>query len=113
MSNCNQEYRRLEDVYFGKEEVSESREDQLERIYELSQTDGVPEKYPQRIPFGLAAVMIQVARDKDHVIEILSRKGVLENPEDWEIELAKDRLERAGNWVEEYAPEQARVENFG
>lgn len=105
-----QEYRQLEDVYFGKEEASESREGQLKRIYELSQANEVPEKCPQRIPFGLAAVMIQVARDKDHVIEILSRKGVLESPEGWEIELAKDCLDRAGNWVEEYAPEQARVE---
>lgn len=105
-----QEYRQLEDVYFGKEEGKESREEQLERIYELSQVKEVPKHYPQRIPFRLAAIMIQVARDKEHVIEILKRKGVLEDPDEWEVERAKERLDRAKNWVEKYAPEEARFE---
>lgn len=105
-----QEYRQLEDVYFGREEAKESREGQLRRIYELSQVDEVPEKYPQRIPFRLAVVMVQVTRGVDHVIEILSRKGVLEDPEEWEIELAEDCLRRAENWIEKYAPEDARIE---
>lgn len=105
-----QEYRQMEDVYFGKEDTAESREEQVERIYEFSQVDEVPPRYPQRIPFRLATVMIQVARDADHVLEILTRKGVLEDPEDWEIELARERLERAKNWVEGYAPEGARLE---
>lgn len=103
------EYRQLEDIYFGKEDTSESMRKQQERIYELSQVEDVPEKYPQRIPFALATVMIQVARDADHVMDILERKGVLEDPEDWEIEWAKERLRRARNWVEKYAPEQAKV----
>lgn len=103
------EYRQLENVYFGKEETSESREKQQKRIYELSQVEDVPEKYPQRIPFALATVMIQVARDADHVMEILGRKGVLEDPEDWEVKWAKERLRRAKNWVKKYAPKQAKV----
>lgn len=102
------EYRQLEKIYFGEEEISESMREQKERIYELSQVEDVPEKIPQRIPFALATVMIQVARDEEHVINILERKGVLENPEDWEIELAKERLNRAENWIEKYAPEPAK-----
>lgn len=105
-----QEYQQLEDVYFGKEEAVESREEQLKRIYELSQVEEVSKEYPQRIPFRLATVMIQVARDADHVIKILTRKGVLEDPSNQEIEHAKERLKRAKNWVEKYAPENARVE---
>lgn len=106
----HQEYRQCEDVYFDEEEVGESRKEQLKRIYELSQTDDVPEKYPERIPIRLATIMIQVARDVDHVIEILEKKDVLENPDDWEIELAKERLRKAKNWVEKYAPESEKLE---
>ncbi len=104
------EYRQLEKVYFGKDEAKESREEQLNRIYELSQVEDVPKKYPQRIPFSLATIMIQVARDSDHVIRILKRKGVLENPTNWEIKQAEERLERAENWVEKYAPDNVRLE---
>ncbi len=105
-----QEYRQLEDVYFDKDEVGESREEQMKRIYELSQTGEVPDYYPERIPIRLATIMIQVARDEDHAIEILERKGVIENTEDWEIELAKERLKKAKNWVEKYAPQSEKLE---
>ncbi|KXB01367.1 lysyl-tRNA synthetase [candidate division MSBL1 archaeon SCGC-AAA259O05] len=103
------EYRQLEDVYFGREEVKESREEQEKRIYELSQVGEVPDEYPQRVPFRLAVVLIQVAQDIDYAIDILRRKGVLEEPEEWEIDMANDRLRRARNWVEKYAPEQAKL----
>ncbi|KXA89818.1 hypothetical protein AKJ62_02330 [candidate division MSBL1 archaeon SCGC-AAA259D14] len=105
-----QEYRQFEDVYFEKEEVSESREEQMNRIYELSQVDKVPEHYPQRIPIKLAVVLVQVARDSDHALEILKKKEILRKPDDWELEIAYERLERAENWVEKYAPDQARLE---
>lgn len=104
------EYRQLEDVYFGVEEAKESRATQMERVYELSQIEDVPESRPQRIPFSLATVLVQVSRDKEHVLEVLERKEVLQNPEEWEIELAEERLDRAKSWVEKYAPENARVE---
>ncbi|KXA90918.1 hypothetical protein AKJ63_00595 [candidate division MSBL1 archaeon SCGC-AAA259D18] len=103
------EYRQLEDVYFGKEEVSESREEQEKRIYELSQVGEAPEEYPQRVPFRLAVVLIQVARDIDYAIDILRRKGVLEEPKDWEIDMVEDRLKKAMNWVKKCAPDQAKL----
>ncbi|KXB05380.1 hypothetical protein AKJ49_00900, partial [candidate division MSBL1 archaeon SCGC-AAA382A03] len=104
-----QEYRQLEDVYFGKEEVSESREEQMKRIYELSQVDNVPEHYPKRVPIRLAVTIVQVARDMDHMLKILKKKGVLKDADDWEIELAEERLKRAENWVDKYAPEEALI----
>lgn len=103
------EYRQLEKVYFGEDEAPESREDQMKRIYELSQVESVPENYPQRVPFRLAVVLVQVTRDDEHALEVLNEKGVLDEPEDWEVRMTKKRLERARNWVEKYAPEQAKV----
>lgn len=103
------EYRKLENVYFGLEEVNESRREQEKRIYELSRVGEVPDGYPQHVPFRLAVVLIQVAQDIDYAVDILRRKEVLEEPQDWEIDMAKDRLKRAKNWVEKYAPEQAKL----
>lgn len=104
------DYKQLEEVYFGVGDVSDSKEEQKKRIYELSQVRGVPESYPQRIPFMLATIMVQVTSDSDYIIDILTRKGVLEDPADWELELARDRLERAKAWVENYAPENQLLE---
>jgi len=104
-----QEFRHHEDVYFGKEEVSESRKEQMERIYELSQVDETPDSYPRRIPIKLATILIQVVRNDDQALRILKSKGVLQNPDEEEIKRVQERLERARNWVEKYAPEQARL----
>ncbi len=106
-----QQFRKVEGVYFDVEEdVPESRRDQMKRIYELSMTGDVSDNYPQRIPIRLATIMVQVASDKEHVINILKRKGVLENPGGWEVELAMERLEKAENWVDKYAPESEKLE---
>ncbi|MFW5913366.1 MAG: lysine--tRNA ligase [Candidatus Hadarchaeota archaeon] len=104
------EYRQLEEVYFGKEEAREEEKEQLDRIYELSQSNSVPDHFPQRVPFKLAAVLVQISRDIDHALKLLRKKRVLKDPDGWEIELAKDRLNRAGNWVENYAPDSVRIE---
>ncbi len=104
-----QEYQQLEDVYYGKEDAKESRKGQLERIYEFSQTDEVLPEYPQRVPFKLATVLVQVTRDFEHAMGILTKKGVLKDPKEREIELARERLERAENWIEKHAPENAKI----
>lgn len=103
------EYDNLEDIYFGESEVSRSKEPQLRRIYEISQTNAIPETRPQRIPFRLAAIMCQVARDSDHAIEILRKKGVLGELSERDLELARRRLKCAKNWIENHAPESARL----
>lgn len=104
------EYRQLEEAYFGEEEIEDSREEQLRRIYELSQTDEIPEKFPQRVPFKLVAVLTQISKDTSHALDLLERKGVLENPDKWEIENARQRLERAENWVQKHAPDSVKIE---
>lgn len=103
------EYDNLEDIYFGEKDVPDSREKQLKRIYELSQTNGVPEKRPQRIPFRLATIVCQIISDPYKVIEILRKKDVIDELNQSETELIKKRLSCAKKWIEKYAPESERL----
>lgn len=102
------EYDLMEGVYFGKVKPSDRREEQLKRIYELSQTGEPPKVQPQRVPFRFAAVLSQVMRDAEHATEILTSRKMLISPDKSDIEFAILRLGRARNWIEKHAPERLR-----
>jgi len=102
------EYDLAEQVYFGRATLPESRIEQVKRIYELSQTDGVPEQMPQRVSFRFAAILCQVAPTRERILEILETRGILKQPSDQDIQLAIRRIERAKRWIELYAPEHLR-----
>ena len=95
-------------VYFGEARAAGGREEQVKRIYELSQVAEVPSAKPQLVPFRFAAVLGQVMRDPEHAVEILTARKVLIKPNDRDIELALLRLQRAREWVEKHAPERLR-----
>jgi len=102
------EYDLVEGVYFGKVKSSGRREEQLKRIYELSQTGEPPKVQPQRVPFRFAAVLSQVMQNPKHATEILTSRKMLIDPSKSDIELAVLRLGRARNWVAKHAPERLR-----
>ncbi len=102
------EYDAVEELYFSGGEGGK-REEQKARIYELSQVEGVPERKPQRVPFRFAAVLSQVVGGREERgMEILRERGFLVQPTEEDLERARGRLRRAGNWVREYAPEWMR-----
>ncbi len=101
------EYDRVEELYFSGGEGR--REEQLSRIYELSQVEGVPARKPQRVPFRFAAVLSQVVGEREERgLEIMRERGFLVQPEEEDLRRALGRLRRARRWVEEYAPEWMR-----
>jgi len=102
------EYDLMEGVYFGKVKPSDRREEQLRRIYELSQKGEPPKVQPQRVPFRFAAVLGQVMKDSEHATEILISRKMLVNPSKSDIELAILRLGCARNWVAKHALERLR-----
>jgi len=109
MPDLYDEYDMVEQVYFKKAEAPGGREEQLSSIYEISQTGGVPEQVPQRVPFRFAAVLGQVVgADKEKAVEILGKRKVLVNPTPADVERAMGRISRAINWVQKYAPEHYR-----
>jgi lysyl-tRNA synthetase class 1 len=104
------EYDLAERVYFGRARLPPSRVEQVKRVYELSQTDGVPQQAPQRVPFRFAAVLSQVAPSEERMLGILKDRGLLVDPSQTEIALAVRRLRLARRWVELYAPEHVRFQ---
>lgn len=109
MIDLYDEYDMVEQVYFKKAEAPGGRDEQLGRIYEISQTAAVPEQAPQRVPFRFAAVLGQVVgEDREKALELLEKRKMLVNPGPADVELAMERISRAINWVQKYAPEHYR-----
>ena len=102
------EYELAEQVYFGKVRVEGRKEEQLKRIYELSQVREVPKKPMQRVSFRFATVLTQVMRDRKHAMKIMTSRGMLISPSESEVAQAFRRLELARNWVPAHAPEHLR-----
>ncbi len=95
-----------EKIYFGnKEAESEKRKENIKRNYELA-VNKIPDQEKQKVPYGFCSTIAQVAESKERRKEILKRTGHLENPSKIEIKKALERIEKAENWVEKYAPEK-------
>ncbi|MFH0961789.1 MAG: lysine--tRNA ligase [archaeon] len=91
------EYDKYERIYFGLEPAG-SGEENVRRIYELSQVSGeVPGEIPKNVPFSHAVTLAQIfERDSDAV-----EKLGIDSPE------LRERLSFAREWVGQgYAPEE-------
>jgi len=102
------EYDMVENAYFTETGIGDRKEEQVERIYELSQVRSVPKQQPQRISFRFAAVLCQVVKNWDQAIDIIKLRGIMTDPSQTDVELATKRLERALKWINDYAPEHLR-----
>lgn len=102
------EYDLVESAYYDKTAEAGKKEEQQKRIYEHSQVGRVSENPIRRISYRFAAVLAQVTNDEKKIIEVLTSRKMLVNPSDLETKLALRRVELAGNWVREYAPERLR-----
>lgn len=68
-----------------------------DRSYELSQ---LPASVSTRVPFRHMVTIVQIAKEFDHVIEILKRSGYeIDN-----IDAIKQRAINARNWLDKFAP---------
>ena len=102
------EYDLMEQVYFGMVEAGARKEEQFRRIYQLSQLHETPKQPVQRVPFRFAAVLSQVMRDEKQTIKVLTSRGMLTDPSEFDIKLALRRLRCAQNWVPKHAPARLR-----
>lgn len=104
------EYDRAERVYFGAEQAKNEREkENLTRSYELS-TPKIPKKLPVQLPYSYASMLYQCygAELKD-IVPVLKDSGHLEGKiSKRDREKIRNRVERAGYWVKNFAPEQYR-----
>ncbi len=105
--NVYDEYKQYERVYFKLEEPTHGMKD-VEYIYWLSQPDGkIPERPPIQLPYRHAVVLVQIAKDFDHFLEILRRQYSEEEINE-NVEYLRIIYQRAKSWVEKFAPENVR-----
>jgi lysyl-tRNA synthetase class 1 len=99
-----EDYDRCERIYYGREEVSESKAEKQRRIYELSQVRSVPEHMPTQVPFRHLCNLLQIhAGDVDRVIEFLALET-----SDEDLARIRTRAACGWNWIREFAPESFR-----
>lgn len=105
--NIYDEYKQYERVYFKLDKPTPGMKD-VEYVYWLSQPDGnTPKRIPIQLPYRHAVVLVQIARDFEHFLEILERqynKAEIES----NVAYLKTIYERARNWVKIFAPENIR-----
>lgn len=100
----------IEHQYFNPGELDNERERKhRQRVYEMAMAD-IPEEEPVRVPFKQAAFVAQTVpreRWKTKGFESLRRTGHLpEELSEEDRERTLNRLKRARNWAQEYAPEE-------
>ena len=100
------EYDRYERIYFGMEEESAGTKD-AKRVYELSQPYKIPEKMPLSIPYRHLAVVAQIGRNFEEVVEILGRKHEIKG---FDMERLRKRYEKIKYWLDKYAPEEIKFQ---
>lgn len=107
-----EEYDKTERVYFGKEKPKNPKEaQQLKRIYELSYVGQIPKKIPIQVSLRFAAIIAQIAKSDEEVINMLKRTGHIKK------ELTKqgkklllERIHYIKRWVKNFKPEMYFIE---
>jgi lysyl-tRNA synthetase class 1 len=102
-------YDATERIYFGKDKKENERETAHEkRLYELAHVGELPKKLPLQINLGHASMIVQSTNfDLNKAVNILKDTGhVPAKSSKDDLEYVKQRLTRAKQWIEEFAPEQ-------
>jgi len=101
------EYDIYERIYFGKEQPNDTeRLEDLKRIYELSQVNGIPESMPVQVSFSHIINLVQLKKDVNEIMASLKRSG---------YDLSGDlshlmrRINAAKFWLENFAPDEFKI----
>src|SRR3989344_566210 len=95
------DFDKTERIYFGKEEISESKLKREKRIYELCMVN-VPKKILVQPSFRHLTVLLQIYNDVSKILKYYK----VENK--FDVERVKERSLCALNWLEKYAPEDMK-----
>ena len=94
----------LEDVYFGKKQVSEKEATKLRGLFEYCYVMKPPAKPSVHVPYNLMAFLVKMAPKEcvnDYVAEKLQSYGYLQKGQDLDANL-KQRIEYALNWIMDF-----------
>ncbi|HMA99588.1 MAG TPA: lysine--tRNA ligase [Spirochaetota bacterium] len=100
-----EDFDRLERRYFGQEPLSAKKKKQQERVYQLAQPGSVYKDKPFRASFRHLCNIIQINSFDKSKTAAYYRKEIKNS---YDEELLLQRIERAVNWLEQYAPADFR-----
>ena len=107
----DEEYRRLEEVYYGVRNAKNEREGiNMKRLFEIIQMTPIPKEKPCRLSFDLACMLVQVLpedRRIERAIEILKKS--YKNISDFDKSLFAETLKKADAWIKKYATESEKI----
>ncbi|WP_371801976.1 lysine--tRNA ligase [Candidatus Lokiarchaeum ossiferum] len=98
------EYQRIERIFFGKEESTETEKKEVEFIYPLIQVDKVPKEFPAQIPLKLVTVLAQLKSVlKEEIIFSKAKEYLISNGNTSNLSIEEFRIiiKRALNWIDE------------
>jgi len=99
-----EDFEKVEKLYFGVEKLENQKElENLKRSYFMSQ-EKISGKAPVRIPYQFASLISQYYSDKDKILELLLNLNMIQQ-RDADLK----RIDLARNWVNLYAPEEAKI----
>lgn len=98
-----EDYDKCERIYFGEQKANDKKKAKENRIYELSQVNGVTKEMPYQTPFRHLCNLLQIHNgDIDTVIECLDDV----KPE--QVERLAVKAKCVWNWIREFSPEDFR-----
>ncbi|MFO7792621.1 MAG: lysine--tRNA ligase [Candidatus Saliniplasma sp.] len=96
------EYDKYEEEYF------EGDDEEMKKVYELSQASEPPRSKPQRIPYRHLVNLVQIYDDPEKIWEIVQETGDIDHPSEEDQVMMKERAERVEFWLENYAPDMVK-----
>ncbi|MEF8832885.1 MAG: hypothetical protein V5A66_05140, partial [Candidatus Thermoplasmatota archaeon] len=78
------------------------------RTYELSQVGSVPSKKPQRIPYRHLVNLVQIYEELEKIWSVAQQTGQIKEDRSEDYERFKNRADRVGYWLENYAPDMVK-----
>ncbi len=91
-----------------QEQYFENGDEDMKRIYELSQVEQAPGTKPQSIPFRHMVNLVQIYDDFDKIWDIAKRTELIEEPTEQDRRRMEDRSRHVETWLEIFAPEMVK-----
>lgn len=101
----------IERAYFSDSDQDTGESEHLSRVYELS-CISVPDQQPHRVDFKHASIVAQAVPRSEWgstgINKLVESGHLPENPSEYEVESALQRLERGFSWARDYGPDKYR-----
>lgn len=98
----------VDDYDSYEEEYLEGDDEDMKRVYELSQIDDIPENKPEKVPYRHLVNLVQIYDDYERMWEVMQDTEQIVDPNEDDFKLMKDRAERVKYWLDNFAPDMVK-----